>query len=485
MFVSDMDLIKAKLEMEGRLNEGEILKEVIKADEHSEYKNKMFQGESYYKCNQDILNHSFNEHPISETRVYDDGVEQDSIVNFKNPNRSNNKCVNPFHRILVDQKASYVAGREPTITIRDSIKSPEFEKRLSVFTDDYFNQVIYDLVVGASNKGIEYLHIYYNEEGKLKYCIVPAEEIIAIFDNDNEDEIVELIRYYYIRVFDKGYERLVKKAEWWTKETVSYYIEKESGVFIPEGEDSVDMPHWYRECNGKMVGDSWCKVPFVAMKNNSRGTTDLELIKSLCDAYDLVMSEGTNNLIDLVELYWVIQGYDGETASAIAKKLQINKAVHISDSNGGVEAKQVNIPVQGRIDWLKLIKRDIFQFGMGVDTDTEKLGNAPSGVSLKFQYSMFNLKINGVVPRMKRAIKEFLWFVANDYFDSEDFDMGLIDVGINLNSITDDAETMEILAMSKGMVSEKTLLGKHPFVDDVNSEIFNIAEERGIYKFDE
>ena len=197
------------------------------------------------------------------------------------------------------------------------------------------------------------------------------------------------------------------------------------------------------------------------------------------------MSEGTNNLIDLVELYWVIQGYDGETASAIAKKLQINKAVHISDSNGGVEAKQVNIPVQGRIDWLKLIKRDIFQFGMGVDTDTEKLGNAPSGVSLKFQYSMFNLKINGVVPRMKRAIKEFLWFVANDYFDSEDFDMGLIDVGINLNSITDDAETMEILAMSKGMVSEKTLLGKHPFVDDVNSEIFNIAEERGIYKFDE
>ena len=41
-----------------------------------------------------------------------------------------------------------------------------------------------------------------------------------------------------------------------------------------------------------------------------------------------------------------------------------------------------------------------------------------------------------------------------------------------------DKETMEILAMSKGIVSEKTLLGKHPFVDDVNSEIFNIDEER-------
>ena len=75
-------------------------------------------------------------------------------------------------------------------------------------------------------------------------------------------------------------------------------------------------------------------------------------------------------------------------------------------------------------------------------------------------------------------MKDFLWFVANDYFDGEFFDMNIVDININLNSITDDKETMEILAMSKGIVSEKTLLGKHPFVDDVNSEIFNIDEER-------
>lgn len=483
MYVSDMDIIKAKLEAEGRLNDGEILREIIIDDENSIYKKKMFEGEKYYRCAHDILGHNFNQRPFAETKINDEGFETEGIVNFKNPNRSNNRCVNPFHRVLVDQKASYVAGREPTITVRKGNNSDEFEKRLSIFTDDYFNQIVYDMIVGASNKGVEYLHIYYNKNGELKYCIVPAEEIIAVYDNDNENEIVEIIRYYYIRVFDKGYERIVKKAEWWTSDCVSYYIEDNSGIFIPESSDSINVPHWYiYENNHKQYG-SWGKVPFVEMKNNSRGTTDLELIKSLCDAYDLVLSEGTNNLIDLVELYWVIEGYEGETASAIAKKLQINKAVHISDASGKVEAKQVDIPVQGRIDWLKLLKRDIFQFGMGVDTDTEKLGNAPSGVSLKFQYSMFNLKVNGVIPRLKRALKEFLWFVADDYFADDIFDMGLVDININLNSITDDKETMEILSMSKGIVSEKTLLGKHPFIDDVNSEIFNIDEERknGIY----
>ena len=49
---------------------------------------------------------------------------------------------------------------------------------------------------------------------------------------------------------------------------------------------------------------------------------------------------------------------------------------------------------------------------------------------------------------------------------------------LNTNSITDDMETMQIIQASKGIVSEKTLLGKHPFVEDVNSEMEQLARER-------
>lgn len=36
----------------------------------------------------------------------------------------------------------------------------------------------------------------------------------------------------------------------------------------------------------------------------------------------MVASEGVNSMLDLVDLYWVIQGYGGDTASAIAKKIK-------------------------------------------------------------------------------------------------------------------------------------------------------------------
>ena len=56
----------------------------------------------------------------------------------------------------------------------------------------------------------------------------------------------------------------------------------------------------------KRQGYSWGRAPFLILKNNRSSTTDLEHIKGLIDAYDLISSEGTNNFLDLVELYWMI-----------------------------------------------------------------------------------------------------------------------------------------------------------------------------------
>ena len=72
------------------------------------------------------------------------------------------------------------------------------------------------------------------------------------------------------------------------------------------------------------------------------------------------------------------------------KNFHFNIAVHISDSSGKIEAKQVELPVSGRLEYLKMLRKDIFHFGMGIDVDSDKFGTAPSGVSLKFQYIFFS-----------------------------------------------------------------------------------------------
>ncbi|MCI8342460.1 MAG: phage portal protein [Firmicutes bacterium] len=489
MNLTETDLINMRITAEARLNGSDIVKALIEEDVHSRKKAIMAEGEKYYVGEHDILNKDFRNSYLSSTKEGADGQEREFREIFRNPNRSNQRNVSAFHAILVDQKAAYLLGRPPTVTVDGAERNKKlriFEEIISNAAKEEFNEVFYNMVVGASNKGTEFLHFYY-DGGKLKYTIVPSEEIIPIYDSEYESEIVELIRYYTIATV-KGKERaLRKKVEWWTKSGVTYFAEDERGNFIHDAAYSGGYtPHFWevKKVNGvetKREAHSWGRVPFIVLRNNSRETTDLQKIKNLIDGYDLISSQGTNDLLDLVALYWSIQGYGGETAGTIAKKLQINRAVNISDSSGAISAKQVDLPVEGRIAWLNMLRRDIFRFGMGIDTENDKLGNA-SGVSLKFQYTQLDLKANSMTPMLKKAIKEFFWFVTEDYNrkNGSDFDSNLISVALNKTMITNDYEIVEMIEKSKDIVSQKTLLARHPFVDDANEEIEEFMYQQGL-----
>ena len=92
---------------------------------------------------------------------------------------------------------------------------------LTELADEHFNGVLQSWLTGAANKGVEYLHVYYDGEGNFRYCIVPAEEIIAIYDEEYQQELREVIRYYDIKVLDEGREKTKRRVEWWTAEDVT------------------------------------------------------------------------------------------------------------------------------------------------------------------------------------------------------------------------------------------------------------------------
>lgn len=484
MFLTETDFINERIREGARRNNSEILRELIQEDIRSDQKRKMEEGERYYQGKHDILSRDFTVAQISETATEweEDGkeVEREFIRPFRNPNRSNHHTVNAFHQILIDQKVSYLVGREPTISVSGQ---EEYNTLLAKWADENFNIILQDLIVGAGNHGFEAIHFTYLPTGELTYCIIPGTEIIPVYDTVHEKELVELIRYYSVKVSMDGETKLQKRVEWWTKTDVTYYVEDAEDSFsLDFSVNPNPSPHiWvFSSLHGqKKVPHSWGRVPFVLLKNNRHATTDLESIKGLIDAYDLISSEGVNNLLDLVQLYWVIAGYGGETAGAIAKKLQINKAVNVSDSSGKIEAKQIEIPMESRLAYLKMLRRDIFHFGMGVDVDSETFGTAPSGVSLKFRYELLNLKAGKMEARLKKAIKDFFWFFTDDYnrHNKTNFDSNEIQVVLNKNVILNDMETVDMILKSSGIVSNQTLLGHHPFVEDVNEELREVERQ--------
>lgn len=458
----------------------------------------MREGVRYYDADHDVLKRDFRKDTIEESVEACDRNGDMEIRDvrrpFVNPNRSNEHTVNPFHQVLVDQKVSYLLGKEPTVSVYGAEENTElktYEDLIAEWADENFDEEMQDFLTGASNKGWETMHFYYDEKtNELRHVIVPAEEIIPVYDSVYQNKLEEVIRYYPVEYYDGNTKKMRMKVEWWTSEDVTYYIEsaKEDGKYaLDNGVEVNPAPHFYSVTyiDGNPVKKephSWGRVPFVILKNNKQATNDLHPIKLLIDAYDLISSEGVNNFMDLVDIYWVIQGYGGEAASAIAKKLKINRAVSIQDASGAgsVTANQVDLPVDGRINFLNMLRRDIYHFGRGVDTDSDKFGNAPSGTSLKFAYAQLDLKCNGVQAKLKKAIRDYFWFITDDYNrnNKTQYDSANIKIVLNKTMITNDLETVQIINQSKGTVSDKTLLAHHPMVDDVNAEMVELETQQ-------
>ena len=165
MYYSEMDLINAKISAMGAISEGKVIDYIVQEDIASAAKNAMCEGVRYYNSDHDSLRKSYNVSDISETEEGEDGYEKETVRRFENPNRSNHHNVHAFHKVLVDQKVSYLVGREPTISVMgaesdESLKA--YEDMVCSAADEAFDEMLQDLVRGASNKGYEVLHFYYD-----------------------------------------------------------------------------------------------------------------------------------------------------------------------------------------------------------------------------------------------------------------------------------------------------------------------------------
>ena len=118
MYITEIELMKQKLEAAHKGNESELIKAIITDDMNSSVKKEMLEGEKYYCCQHDVLQKNFSVKHFSETYQTPEGKQEERMKLLSNPNRSNHHVVCPFHHVLVEQKVSYLVAKEPSILVK-------------------------------------------------------------------------------------------------------------------------------------------------------------------------------------------------------------------------------------------------------------------------------------------------------------------------------------------------------------------------------
>ena len=157
------------------MTRAEILKQLIEEDQKSDEFRAAQDAERYYKREQDIKAHDFRTSVIIDRKINDEGKEVDVEQTFRNPNRSNHRMQHRFLFNHVEQKVSYISGREPSITVDGAEPSDDgksgneewdYQNALAKTTGARFRRMLLQWQRKASLGGKAWLHEFKDKDGR-------------------------------------------------------------------------------------------------------------------------------------------------------------------------------------------------------------------------------------------------------------------------------------------------------------------------------
>ncbi|MEG1495266.1 MAG: phage portal protein [Bacilli bacterium] len=445
------------------LNDNKV-KTLIKEFNSSGKRSWMLVGDKYYQVDNDIFSRKITK------KIKGAEVEETY--------KANNKLAHSKYKNMVDEKVAYLLTKDLSIKCNDE----KYLDKLKETLGKQFQYKISGLGYESSNKGIAWLQAYIDEDGKFNTMIIPSEQCIPIWKDNSHMELDSMIRVYETVAWQGDKRKTITNVEVWTVDGVNYY-KLDNNNLIPYIENNYDN-------NGPIAhykkGEDWCswgKVPFVPFKNNRIELPDIKFVKSLLDAYDLSRSEAANYVEEVKNLIYILKGYGGEDINEFMKNLNENRAVLIDDpEEGGVDTLTPQMDITALKEHYEQLKRDLVEDGQSVNKDLDKFGSSPSGVALRFMYSGLDLKCNALEVEFKMGIESLLYFI-NIYLSEtglgtyKDID---VDIIFNRDMEINESEVITNCNNSKGTISNKTIIGNHPWVKNIEEEEKAIEEQNKV-----
>lgn len=443
------------------MSDREIIKREIAEWRTSPQRTHMLTGHAYYVGDTAILKRK-------RTTIGEGGMQ----IEVKN--LANNKLVHNFCRKLVDQKVGYLLSKPLSI----QTEKTEYHDLLSGIFDKSFLRTLQNLGRESINKGRAWLHVYYDESGNLSFKRIPSEEIIPMWRDAAHTELDAVIRVYEVETYDGTKKNNVTKVEWWTTNGVARFVQ-EAGDLIPDVEAGDAASHFTVAAGDLEQGYNWERVPFVCFKYNDDEIPFVKFVQSLVDDYDKQKSDNANNLEDLPNSIYVVKDHGGQDMAEFRRNLSVLRAINVMEE-GGVDTLSLDINTEAYKNHMEMNRKDIYEFGRGVDTQAQQLGNSPSGIALKFLYADLDMDANIIETEFQASLEQLLWFIDQHItnMSGTDYSGETVDFIFNRDILINETDAITNAKNSVGIISDETILAQHPWVTDPKEELKRLKAER-------
>ncbi len=444
-----------------------------------EYK-EMLIGSKYYKNDGDINN---------KERIYIDEHGNEKV----SPHAKNYKLNHPILYKMINQKAGYLIRKKPTIkqVVEKGQDEDENYKKIlkDIFNNKMHKRLKYTLIE-AVKRAIGWWQLYIDESGDFKVRLRYATRIVPIWEDEEHEVLDALIMFYDVEVCTTEDTKDIKtKAEYYDKDGVRYYIydadhliedveevEKRKQFIIGKDTEGISvLGHFI--VNGKV--QKWKKgIPFIYFKYNGDEMPLIHFLKSMLDCYDELCSKIGDAIYEAPDGVNVVKNYQQE-AGTFAKNLATFCTIFL-DSDGEYDRKNIELNIEAFKSFIEQLRKDIYEGGSGVDTQSEKFGTQESGVALKQLYADLDLDCSNIETEFKSSLEYFKSFIDEwiAIKENKDFSNNEVEFVFNKTMTINEKELIENCVNSLEILSLDSILAKHPYVDNIDDEKNKIQDEK-------
>lgn len=370
------------------------------------------------------------------------------------PSKPNNKVVHPYAQYITDTLTGYFVGEPVTYSANEDIDNL---KMIYEYNDEQDENMTLAKDCSIYGKAFEY--VYIDKDGNVRFVAMDPRQIIPVYQNTLDSELIGVIRFYPYRDVVFGIDKII----------IEVYDEKEMRKY--ETSDAV--------ADFKYVGTwphAFNSVPFVEYKNNDDSYGDFEGVISLIDAYDALVSDDLNDFEYFVDAYLALYGYTAEPEDIAQMKAQ---RVLLMDNDSKAEWLVKQGDSTGVETTKQRLERDIHKFSKTPDSNDTNFSANVSGVAMR--YKLLGTENLGSIKerKFKKGLQRRLELISYilKVLSRPSFDWLGVDINFTRNLPVNEDDVSTMIKNLNGIVSKQTLVAQLPFVDDPAKEMEMLNNE--------
>lgn len=305
--------------------------------------------------------------------------------------------------------------------------------------------------------GCAYEIAYIDEWGKHRFKTLDPKNVIPIYDDTLDQDLVYCIRFWSNKIADKDF----YIVEVYSKSEIKTY---KSDMGFQTFELIKEEPHYFG------------MVPITVFELNNDRVSIFDQIMTLQDAYNKLLSAEVDDFESFADAYLVLKGMMGTDPEDLAD-MKRNRAMSI-DSDADVSYLTKDISDTQIQNMLNNINDNIHKIANSPDFNDDKF-MAQTGIAMRFKLVQFENASSAIEAEMRKALQrriELICAIGNIKGDNLSFDD--VKITFTRNLPTNLTETAQVVNSLRGLVSDQTLLSLLPFVEDSQAELDRLNQQK-------